>query len=74
MLPELRRLLALCAVVLGLGKGHRDAHPCILEVSTEAPLSPAAGTACAAACIAINIHVNRWSHRKMLPKSNTCER
>ena len=51
------RLLALCAMVRGLGKGHCDAHPCILEVCTEASLSPAAGTACAAACVvAFNIH------------------
>ena len=35
--PRPCRLLALCAVVLGgLGKGHCDAHPCILELSTEA--------------------------------------
>ena len=38
-----------------LGKGHCDAHPCILEVSTEASLSAAAGTACAAALIAVNV-------------------
>ena len=62
------RLLALCAVVLGLGKGHRDAHPCILEVSTEASLSPAAGTACAAACIAINVHHRPLESQKRLPK------
>ena len=43
--------LALCAVVLALGKGHGDAHPCILEVCTEASLPPAAGTACAAASV-----------------------
>ena len=35
----------------GLGKGHDEAHPCILKVCMEASLSPAAGTACAAACI-----------------------
>ena len=53
------RLLALCAVVRGLGKGHCDAHPCILEVCTEASLSPAAGTACAAACVVACSHHQR---------------
>ena len=51
------RLLALCAVVRGLGEGHGDRHPLVTQHGTEASLSPAAGTACAAACIvAINVH------------------
>ena len=85
VLPELGRvvqlvptpwplLLALCAVVLGLGKGRRDAHPCILEVSTEASLSDAAGTACAAALIAVNVHYQPLeSQKRATKKSNACE-
>ena len=51
--------LALCAVVLGLGKGHGDAHPCIAEVCAEASLPPTAGTACAAACFVVCSHHHR---------------
>ena len=51
---------ALCAMVRGLGKGHGDAHPLMSEERAEASLSPAAGTACAAACIAINVQPLRW--------------
>ena len=38
------RLLALCAVVRGLGKGHCDRHPLMEQARAEASLSPAAGT------------------------------
>ena len=45
------------AMVRGLGKSHGDAHPLVTQVRAEASLPPAAGTACAAACIvAINVH------------------
>ena len=37
----------------GLGKGHGDAHPFMPQNGTEAP---AAGTSCAAACIAFDVH------------------
>ena len=45
LLPGPCLLLALCAVVLTLGKGHLDAHLCIPQVCTEASLSsPPRGT------------------------------
>ena len=50
------RLLALCAMVRGLGKGHCDAHPLVTQVRAEASLSPVAGTPCAAACIVARSH------------------
>ena len=56
LVPGPGRLLALCAMVRGLGKGHGDAHPFMPEHGTEASLSPAAGTACAAACIVTFSH------------------
>ena len=60
------RPLALCAVVLKLGKGHCDRHPLVAQVRAEASLSPAAGTHCAAACS------DAWSHHKRLPaRTNT---
>ena len=55
-LPGPCRLLALCAMVRGLGKGHGDAHPFMPQHGTDASLSPAAGTSCAAACIATFSH------------------
>ena len=50
LLPAPGRLLALCAVVRGLGKGHGDAHPFMPQYGNGGvALSPAAGTTCAAA-------------------------
>ena len=66
-------LRALCAVVRTLGQGHRDAHPCISEVCTEASLSPAAGTACAASAVAINVHRQPLEFHKRLRKMATLE-
>ena len=48
LLPGPCRLLSLCAMVRGLGKGHGDAHPFMPQHGTEASLSPAAGTSSAA--------------------------
>ena len=53
VLPELGRVVRL------VPPPHCDAHPCISEVCTEAPLSPAAGTACAAACFVACSHHQR---------------
>ena len=49
-------LRALCAVALKLGKGHCHCHPLMAKKSAEASLFPAAGTSCAAACIATLSH------------------
>ena len=60
--------------MLGLGKGHCDGQACILEVSTEASLSAAAGTACAAALIAVNVHHSTAGvTEEDYQRSNTCE-
>ena len=57
-------LRALCAVVQTLGQGHRDCHPFMPQHGTEASLSPAAGTSCAAACIASSHHLtSRKCHK-----------
>ena len=53
------RLLALCAMVRGLGKGQCDRHPLVTQVRAEASLSPSAGTSRAAACIVASSHQQR---------------
>ena len=65
------RLLALCVAVLTLGNGHCDAHPCILEVSTEASLFSAVSTGCAAACFAISVQYQPLEQQKKLAKKAT---
>ena len=39
-----------------LCQSHRDCHPFMPQHGTEASLSSAAGTSCAAACIAFDVH------------------
>ena len=58
-LPRPCRLLALCAMVRGFGKGHGDAHPFMPQHGTEASLSPAAGTPREAAASRSTSTVNR---------------
>ena len=47
--------LTLRGVVLRLGQGHRDAQTFVPKELSESSLPPA-GTACAAACNAVDIH------------------
>ena len=55
--PGPSRLLALCAMVRGLGKGHCDRHPLVTQVRAEASLSPAAGTSL---CRRLHRRVQPW--------------